>query len=41
MTKTTKESEKKGDIPMTKFFLRYVRYILTTLAAVGFGIRPN
>jgi hypothetical protein len=31
------EITKEGNTPMTKFYLRYIRYILTHLSVVGFG----
>jgi hypothetical protein len=35
--KARQNSHQKGDAVMLKYYLRYARYILASLAAVGFG----
>ncbi len=34
-------SDQKGDYPMLKIAVRYTRYVLSTLATVGFALSGN
>jgi hypothetical protein len=35
------ESRTEGDIEMTKHMIRHIRFIVSQLAVVGFGMRMN